>query len=354
MAAVEDVADPVTGPLAEALARGRDVYNARAVAAKLSPEGDGPAVTATLRGLEGVVRAAHARDPAVVDTVVSALFDAALELVPTGVLGPGARVPEVDAAWRGLLEACPRMLCADPRRVVAATLNAVTRLTACRGARPRDWVASMAALSERATDVDRWLKAGTVAAWRSGLAYAREGALDVAATLPPELAALAIGVEPTTDAPTMARVIERLRADPWAWPPHVVSGEQPPRGIKLVAYVGGFRGFGTGGQLIAPPTVGLRDGVFLVSDGERLFELHADFFGAALLPVGPAPPGFEPPPGRGAIVLEEGGVARQGDDRRQLAGLAEVTSWASTDLTFVAARPTSHLISVLAYSGYGR
>jgi hypothetical protein len=354
MAAVEDVADPVTGPLADALARGRDVYNARAVEAKLSLAGDGPAVMATLRGLEGVVRAAHARDPSVVDAVVGALFDAALALVPAGGLGPGARAPEVETAWRRLLEACPRMVCADPRRVVAATLNAVTRLAACRGARPGDWVTSMAALSERAADVDLWLKAGTVAAWRSGLAYARQGALDVGATLPAELAALAIGVEPTTDAATMARLIERLRVDPWAWPPHVVSGEEPPLGIKLVAYLGGFRGFGTGGPLIAPPAVGVRDGVFLVSDGERLFELHADFFGAALIPVGPAPPGFEPPPGRGAILLEEGGVVRHGDDRRDFAGLAEVSSWASTDRTLVAARPISHWITVLAHSGYGR
>ncbi|MGD0529862.1 MAG: hypothetical protein ABSE49_32300, partial [Polyangiaceae bacterium] len=209
-------------------------------------------------------------------------------------------------------------------------------------------------LSERAPDVDLWLKAGAVAAWRAGLAYARQGALDVCATLPAELAALSIEVEPTTDAATMARVIERLRADPWAWPPHVVSGEEPPLGIKLVAYLGGFRGFGTGGQLIAPPAVGLRDGVFIVSDGERLFELHADFFGAALLPVGPAASGFELPPGRGAMVLEEGGVVRHSDDRRDLAGLSEVSSWASTDRTFVAARPVSHWVTVLAHSGYGR
>jgi hypothetical protein len=53
-------------------------------------------------------------------------------------------------------------------------------------------------------------------------------------------------------------------------------------------------------------------------------------------------------------VLEDGGVVRKGDDRRDIAGLAEVTSWASTDLTFVVTRPTTHLIGVLAHSGYGR
>jgi hypothetical protein len=299
------------------------------------------------------VRAAHVRDPAVVDTVVSALFDAALGLVPKGFLGPGARRPELETAWRAVLGASARMLCADPRRVVAATMNALTRLAGCRGTRLDDWVATMATLSERAEDVELWLRAGVVAAWRSGLAHARTGALDACALLPAELAAVAVGLDPATNAETMAVVVERLRRDPWAWPPHVASGEQPPLGIKLVCYVGGFRGFGAGGQFIAPPRVGLRDGVFMVTDGERLFELHADFFGATLIPAGPISPGFDPPPARGALALGEGGEVRHGEQGRTFPGLASVTSWASTDLTLAVARPISHRITLVAFSGYG-
>ena len=371
---MEDVAGPLAGPLAEALARGRDAYNARVGTARLSPALDGQALLATLRGLDPVVRAAHAHDPAVVDTVVSALFDASLELVPKGVLGPGARMPELETAWRALLGASGRMLCADPRRVVAATVNALTMLAGCRGARLGDWVATMAALSERAADVDVWLRAGVVAAWRSGLAHARTGALDACALLPADLAAMAIGLDPATSAETMARVVTRLRGDPWAWPAHVACGEQPPLGIKLVGYLGGFRGFGAGGQFnrgpgepppaqtfggvapyqfIAPPRVGLHDGVFVVTDGERSFELHADFFGATLIPAGATTPDLDPPQARGALVLAEGGEVRHGEQGRAFPGLASVTSWASTDLTLAATRPISHRITLVARSGYG-
>jgi len=262
-------------------------------------------------------------------------------------------VPEVQTAWRALLGSSRRMLCADPRRVVAATLNALTTLAACRGTRLGDWVETMAALSERAEDVEVWLKAGVVVAWRSGLAHARAGALEACALLPAELGAVAIGLDPATNAETMARVVERLRADPWAWPPHVASGEQPPLGIKLVCYAGGFRGFRAGGQFIAPPRVGIRDGVFIVTDGERVFELYADFFGATLMPAGPTSPGFDPPPGRGVLVLAEGGEVRHGELGRTLPGLASVTSWASTDVTLAATRPISHRITVVARSGYG-
>ena len=350
---MEDVAGPITGPLAEALARGRDTYNARVAAARPSTAIDGEALLAALRAMDPIVRAAHARDPAVVDTVVSALFDGVLELVPRGVLGPGARLPEVETAWRAVLGASSRMLCADPRRVVAATVNALTRLAEYRGTRLGDWVTTMAALSERAADVDVWLQAGVVAAWRSGLAHARTGALDTCARLPAALAAVAVGLDPTTSEETMARVVERLRGDPWAWPPHVASGEEPPLGIKLVCHIGGFRGFGAGGQFIAPPRVGLREGVFIVTDGERLFELHADFFGATLVAAEPASPGFEPPASRGALALGEGGEVRHGDIGRYFPGLASVTSWASTDLTLAATRPVSHHITLFARSGYG-
>jgi hypothetical protein len=350
---VEAVAGPITGPLAEALARGRDAYNARVAAAKASPAVDGQALLATLRGLDAVVRATQARDPSVVDTVVSALFDAALEVVPKGILGPGARIPELETAWRALLATSARMLCADPRRVVAATLNALTRLARCRGARLADWVETMSALSERAENVDVWLQAGIVAAWRSGLAHARMGALDACALLPADVAAVAFGLDPATNVETVARVVERLRGDPWAWPPHVASGEQPPVGIKLVGYVGGFRGFGAGGQFIAPPLVGLRDGVFVVTDGERAFELHADFFGATLIPVEPVSPGFVPPAARGAMVVGEGGEVRRGEHARVFPGAASLSSWASTDLTLAATRPISHQITLFACSGYG-
>jgi hypothetical protein len=353
LAAVEDVAAPLAGPFADALARGRDVYNARVAAAHLTPAIDGRVVLATLRGLDPVVRAAHARDPGVVDTVVSALFDAVVELVPKGVLRPGARTPELETAWRALLEASGRMLCADPRRVVAASVNALTRLARHRGTRLGDWAATMGALSDRSADVDVWLRAGIVAAWRSGLAHARRGALDACVLLPADVSAVAIGLDPSTNAETMARVIERLRVDPWAWPPHVASGEQPPLGVKIVCYIGGFRGFGAGGQFISPPRVGLREGVFVATDGERVFELHADFFGATLIPAGPSPQGFEPTPSRGTLVLAEGGEVRHGELRRTFPGLGSVTSWASTDLTLAATRPVSHHIALVACSGYG-
>jgi hypothetical protein len=341
----------VSGPLAAALARGRAEYNARVVSARRSQGVDEAALLATLAALDPVVRAADACDPSRTDAVVSALVEAALELVPRGIVGPGARRPALQDWWLTVLAASPRMVCADPRRVVAATMNGFVRLAECSGARPADWGDAMVVLAQRSGDVDTWLRAGIVAAWRSGLAHTRAGALDVCAALPAELSSLVLGIEGTPGAETTARVVERLRQDPWAWPPHVASGEERTPDIRLVGLVGGFRGFGRGEKFIAPPRVGIHDGVFLVSDGERSFELHADFFGASLTPTGPA---ATPPHARGRLVLGEGGEVRCGELGRVFAGLAGTTSWSSTDLTLVAARDNSHQIALVALSGYGR
>lgn len=338
-------------PFAEALARGRGSYNARVAAAgRASPGLDDAAVAAALRSLDGVVRAAHALDPAAVDGVVAALLDAVVELVPRGVVGPSARRPEVDAAWRALLEASPRPLCAAPRRAVAAAINGLARLTDTPGARLFDWARAMAALAGRARDVDAWLEAGLVASWRAGMAHARAKALEACGRLPPDLVAIALDLDAATDALAVARVVDALRADPWAWPPHVASGQAPPVGVKFVCQAGGFRGFGTGGRFIAPPRVGLADGVFVLSDGERAFELHVDFFGATLVVIGPA---FDPTPARGGLDLLTGGVVQCAEGRRAFPALASVSSWASTDRTLVATQAISHRVTVVARSGYG-
>jgi hypothetical protein len=350
---LEDVrpAAPLCAAFAEALARGRATYNARVAAGKRAAPGlDDAALAAALASLDGVVRAAHALDPGAVDGVVGALLDAAVELVGKGVVGPAARRPEVDAAWRALLEASPRPLCTAPRLAVTAAINGLSRLADTPGARLFDWARAMAALAGRARDVRAWLEAGLVASWRAGLAHARASALEACARLPPDLVALALDLDAATDAAAVARVVEALRVDPWAWPRHVVSGEEPPVGVRFVCTTGGFRGFGAGGRFIAPPRVGLVDGVFVLSDGERAFELHVDFFGATLVVLGPA---FDPTPARGGLDLLTGGHVVCAEGRRVFPGLASVSSWASTERTLVATSPISHRVTVLARSRYG-
>jgi hypothetical protein len=344
---LEEVSKALAGPLAEALARRRAEYNARA---RTVPGLDGGAMVEALRALDGAVQSVHAHDAAAVDGVVSVLFDVSLAMVSRGMTGAQAQRPDADGAWRALLAAAPKMVCEDARRVVPAIANACAAIADVRGARLGDWASTMAALAARAPDVDVWLRAGMVAAWRSGVAHAREKALEACASLPAELVALSIGIDGGTEPALVAAVVERLRVDRWAWPPDVAAGIERPLGIRMTCRIGGFRGFGFGGRFLAPPVVSMRDGVFLACDGERTFELHVDFFGATLVPVGAA---LVFPVARGAMALADGGEVRRGELARVFPGLTGEISWTSDDTTLVASQAISHHVTVVACAGYG-
>jgi hypothetical protein len=354
VAAVEDVSPaaerPLAGPLAEALARDRAAYNARFVMAKrATPSLDERDVLAALRSLDPAVRAAHRCDPAAVDGVASALFDAAISLVAAGVFGPRSRRPEVGAGWRGLLEDVPRLVCADPRRVAAAAGNGLCQLAACAGARLDEWVGAMAAVGALTTDVAAWLEAGKVAAWRAGMAHARAGALEACARLPADVAAVALGLEPSAGGAVVARVLDRLGRDRWAFAPVVARDREPAPAIRLIALVGGFRGFGVG-PFVAPPRVGMIDGAFVVTDGESAWTLHVDVYGATFTRRASAAGAAH---AAGALALGDDGELRLREERRTLSPIARPSSWVSTDDTLVATRAHSHRIAVVGFSGYG-
>jgi hypothetical protein len=350
--------EPLTGPWASALERGRGAYNARfALARRTMPGLDEHALLELLRGLDPAIRACHAHDAAALDRVADALFDAAVELAGRSIAGPSARSSAVDAGWRAVLAAAPRQVCLDPRRVAAAVANALTNLAECPGARIDAWVRSMTALAALADDVATWLGAGTVAAWLSGVAHARAGALAVCASLPVPAAALALGMDAATPAETLGRVLERLRVDPWAWPAAVATAQEPPSSLKVIAFAGGFRGFAAG-PFVAPPRVGWHDGAFVASDGLRTFFVHANIGGVTFTPAGSAPLAAAAAAGitpaiPAAITLTADGAVQRGDERRDLPMLAHATSWVSDGATLLATRAISHRIAVVVHGGYG-
>jgi hypothetical protein len=187
----------------------------------------------------------------------------------------------------------------EPRLVVGSLANAVVHLERA-GVPVEPWLARV--LAAAPSDTATLLGVGQVAAWTVGLAPARTSALDVAARLDGDALAAALGTAASLEA---AATVERLRADRW-WRPDGAgaidasagSGAAPPwgppsvpAGARVVARVGGFRGFG--GPFLEPPVVVAGDAEILVRSGAAAWTLHADAFGAALTRTtdgSPAPP----------------------------------------------------------------
>jgi hypothetical protein len=148
--------------------------------------------------------------------------------------GPARGRPWLDAGLRRLLPPLARLASRAPARVLASLANALHQIGTTPGARVDAWVDALEALGPACPDADVLLRLGQVLAWRAGLAHYRSGALAVARALPEELARRALELPAGAD---VREAIERLDSDPWFAP-------GAPAGLRSVARVGAFRGFG--------------------------------------------------------------------------------------------------------------
>jgi hypothetical protein len=267
------VSDTVSATLASILRSGRSELNTRFAEARvrhgdLDAEAFGDFVRTAI---DPLVIAVERVRPDAVTNVARAAYDVGLELVGQKLAGRSARAPHVADTWHRVLPTVPSLVASDPERVISAVCNAAHNLSTTAGARPTQWIDTMAQLGHECADVATFLRLGQVAAWRAGMAHFRAGALAEADKLPEPLALAAIG------APTArwSRVRDRLAAVPWFDPS--APNDQPimPR---VTARAGAFRGFG--GLFTAPPTVAMADNRLFVRDGNECWLLEADLFGA--------------------------------------------------------------------------
>ena len=354
------VAAARTGPLAEALERGRARYNARFAAARKGGAAiDGDSFLVHLGNAVGpVVEAVHAEMPDRVDGVLNTLFDVSLELFAASLLGPRSKSPVVGEVWTKLLPPAARLVLRDPKRVAAALSNAAYNLGRTSGVRPRAWVAEMQRVAPRCENVSELLDAGKVAAWRAGMPHYRKSAIATATALRPALAGEMLGVP----AEQVAPVLGRMLADPWLAPRAALADE--PAALRLVGVVGGFRGFG--GEFLRPPTVAASAGSLFVTDGDGVWRLIADCHGRLLIrhdhvprrPDAPTPDCFVTDeghvhwgPGRAALPQLAGGVGGFAfDGNRTLA----VTLRTSHHVYLVARAPADADADADAEQGAGR
>lgn len=249
------------------LAAGRADFNRRALLArKARPSLEMDSLVRALKeGLAPLVESCEAACPGKASLVASEGYDLALRLAALGP-GRGGFLEAVLALWRSLARR-PHDWCQRPGATLGRTTNALLHLRAHDGFRLDEWTEGMGSpLAEGSVLEDRAVFLG----WTCGFAPLRESALDRAGRLPRELLAQVLGH------PDPAGALEGLRADPW-WTPEPA----PP----AVAWkLGGFEG--AGGVFAEPPACLVSGGRVVVASGTRLFALHADRFGAQLLPAG--------------------------------------------------------------------
>lgn len=338
----------IDGPFARALERRRDHCNsafayARRNNRRLDPD---EFRSVLVRLADPIVRAVAEHHAETVDAAVDAIYDISLELLAHDCLGDAPRYPVIAHAWQRLLPAASSLLAADPRRITASVSNAVHTLSLEPAARPEEWIDSMTAMIPLCTNVDQFLDAGKVAAWRCGMAHYRNGAIDIWRDLPDSLKYIAVGIDQSNKRVSSADILAGL-ADPWWVPGSERRGE---REIVLAATAGGFRGFGApfGGPFIAPPEVTCVGGTFYVYDTDSCWTLHADCFGATFQRYGRDLPKGGGAGGPGQYSITAAGRVTGRGLSASIPSLAGWSSSSSSETTLAVTLPRSHKVYLVA------
>jgi hypothetical protein len=319
---MESVAPPVDGALARALEAGRERYNALfAQARHLRPRLDPEAFAHHLRRVVAPIVARAAEVNALTET----LYDLSIELMGSDLL----RVPAIHRIWVDMLPRLSPSLDGSCRRLIASLCNAVHNMSTVNGVDVDGWVDAMIALAVRLPRVEVLLAAGQALAWTKGMAHYREGALDALKSLPPRMAAEILGTEEVEAA------VERFRGDRWS-----TAG---PAGLRVVARIGAFRGFG--GLFLRPPRVLAVDDDLYVTDGTDFWWVCADTFGATFHRCEePGPAREDGGPGR----LSDDGTVRWDGEEARMPLLAGALSHAWTSDTLAVSLPLSHHVYLVA------
>ncbi|MFL6215682.1 MAG: hypothetical protein ACJ74J_17500 [Blastocatellia bacterium] len=339
-------APQIEGPLADALKRGRDRFNTKfAYARHRFPSLDGEAVKEHLRATVAPIAAAvHNVAAGRIEVVVDAVYDLSLELIGSGFLASQSRYPALLKAWREMLPRLPHLVAAEPSRFVSAITNAVYNLSATATARPTFWIDAMTRLGHECSEVQAFLEAGKVVAWRSGLAHYRDGALAACSNLDEPLARAALGL-PDAPATPIATIIERLRQDRWLAPMAASHPTGQAKRLRVVAAVGAFRGFG--GVFVEPPRVLRRDGEWLAYDREACWLITADLFGATFHRLGNRPPASDQTT-QFDFKIDAGGRVMKATQAATFAYLADASSSAASETVMAVTLPRSHSIYFVA------
>jgi hypothetical protein len=333
--------------LARILESGRDDFNARFNhTRRYLPKLDAGKFIEHLRDtVTPIVEAVDQKFPDQTSAVVGKLYYLSLELVGREMLGPASRYPAIRDGWQRLLAVLPHLVAKDPEGMARAVTNALYNLSLQTGALPGNWIDTMLWLGPNCPDTAWFLECGKVTAWRCGMAHYRQTALEASRKLDQDWARAALGLHPSDRKTPIGEIIDRLQQDPWLNPAQL-EGEARPRELKIVAAVGGFRGFG--GVFLTPPDVVRVENQFVVFDTQGEWFLHADVFGTTFLRTDSRKTNAKPSSNTGDFQIDPKGRVTRGKERKDFPELAGSESWAADDSTLAVTIPLSHKVFLVA------
>ncbi|VTR98895.1 hypothetical protein [Tuwongella immobilis] len=269
--------------------------------------------------------------------VILSAYEVLLTLASKGLIGPRARLPQLESHWSAAMQAVLPRLQSGHAELLAAYTNALVHLETTPGVRVGEWVILLERLAAVRVELSYLKAVGQVAAWRCGMAMLRPGALALAKNLPVAALAILFGL-PETDPARIGREVQQLLLNPWHDPAMVSATiAKPEADLEIVGELGAFRGFG--GMFRQPPLVSTNAGLIHVTDCESTWVLMADAFGAVFTRLeGELPDDFS----ASVYALKRDGTVVGPHRKRKFPLFAGASSHCSTETTLAVTLPHSH------------
>jgi len=330
--------------IGEALLRQRERYNTKFALARYTyPALDGEVFSEHLKKtVAPIVEAVAENHSDKIDVVTDTLFDLSLELIGKDFFGRQVRYQSVLEGWEILLPFVPHLLAKDADTLTSSITNALYNLSVEPTASPSFWIERMIEIGKLCDNVEEFLEAGKIIAWRAGLAHYREGALNACRNLKNEVACDALGI---SEIQNLENLLIQTEKDPWLNPKEFSKGIKQEKRLRVVSVVGAFRGFG--GLFIAPPKITYCDGQFLVYDSENWWAMTADVFGATFHRMGQTIPDLKNESNPNFRIDKNGKVVMN-EQNASFHHLAQGTSFAADEKTLAVTLPLSHSVYLIA------
>jgi hypothetical protein len=294
--------------------------------------------------VEPLLQAVHAHFAERSPAVLTALYDASLDLFAASLLGPETKLPAMLRVWTDLLPNAVGLLAREPVSLVGCLCNALYQVAQQRGTQIDLWLKRMRMLLPLCSSLAEVVDAGSVTAWQAGMPQYRVPALETSARMKPKIASIALGLAEDT---ALSAIIESLTQNRWFRIPS--AGEaSSSTGLLPVGQAGAFIGFG--GLFSHTPKVRCSGERLIVSVDDRIhWQMIGDAYGVWFRRIEESK--IKPAPLPKDISVDAQGALRWGRTTCKAPYLAESNSIACDGETLAVTIPTSHHVFLFAQTG---
>ncbi len=272
------------------------------------------------------------------------LFEVSLDLFMVGHFENESKTPHLYRLWSEHLPKLAKHLACDPRRVAGSLSNALIKIEMQSSHTAERWLSHVETAAQYTESVDELLNLGKAAAWLSGMPHYRTSAIAAMRLLPKSLILRLLEMPLDLNEPDIHTSLEKMVVDPWY--SILGSNSSDAMQVRQVGHCGAFVGFG--GEMRKPPVVTANEGMLVASDGQHVWQIFADRFGAVTQRIDLSPFHENKIQKKTDPRLTTGGLIRWGESQLKRPDLANASSSAFDGGTFAVTIPTSFQVVLFA------